>query len=123
MKPTKWTASDISKAYQVYLYFLNAQKSGRKYSKARENILLAEVIKKSRGSIEFFHCNISAALDKCGFEYVTGYKPRGNYNKTIDVIIAIDDYREAKMNDSNRGFSPSEIWEQVKAINHGREAF
>lgn len=43
---------------------------------------------RSEGSIEFKHCNVSAAMIDLGFPYLAGYKPRANYQALLGDVIA-----------------------------------
>jgi hypothetical protein len=43
---------------------------------------------RSDQSIEFKHCNISAALLDAGFPYITGYKRRSNYQALLAEVVA-----------------------------------
>lgn len=51
----------------------------RPYSKTEHNRLLQAVIDRSRGSIEYKHQNISAALKGLGEDWIPGYKPAFNF--------------------------------------------
>jgi len=51
---------------------------------------MRELPGRSEGAVEFKHANVSAALVDLGYPYVDGYKPRGNYQKSLlpEVIEA-----------------------------------
>jgi hypothetical protein len=44
---------------------------------------MQELTKRSRGSIEFRHQNISAVLDRLGYPWIRGYKPRFNFQAAL----------------------------------------
>ncbi len=81
--------------------------------------LAAKLNNRSEGSIEFKHQNISAILIEMGFPYISGYKPRYNYQFQLrDVVIA---HLAAHQNDlptlapvHRDSFSPYESkWDEV----------
>jgi hypothetical protein len=43
---------------------------------------------RSEQSVEFKHANISAVLIDLGFPYISGYKPRGNYQRLLREVVA-----------------------------------
>ena len=68
---------------------LEAELSGTPYNKARHRqALQRQLIHRSAGSIEFKHANISAALLDLGFPYISGYKPRMNYQALLADVVA-----------------------------------
>ena len=61
---------------------LTLELNGQQYSKAEHaRALVQRLDGRSRASLEFKHCNISAVLLALGYPYIDGYKPRGNYQK------------------------------------------
>jgi len=73
-----------------YLTMLTLELNGQRYNKTqRANALLHKLDGRSRQSIEFKHCNISAVMLALGFPYIDGYKPRGNFQgMLLDVVEA-----------------------------------
>ncbi|HRJ79949.1 MAG TPA: hypothetical protein PLF37_15730, partial [Planctomycetota bacterium] len=67
---------------------LEAELTGRPYSKTEHRKALLDHIKRSEGSIEFKHQNISAALQDLGLPWIAGYKPRSNYQ--IALLEAVE---------------------------------
>ena len=58
------------------------------YSKTTHRRRLAGALnKRSEGSIEFKHQNISAVLIELGYPYISGYKPRGNYQALLFEVV------------------------------------
>lgn len=72
-----------------YLKMLSAELAGVPYSKAsHRRALLPLLNQRSEQSVEFKHCNISAALVEAGFPYIGGYKPRANYQLLLSEVLA-----------------------------------
>lgn len=71
-----------------YLDMLVEELSGRPVNKAEHSRLLRKVLtERSKGSIEFKHANISAAMIDLGYRYVDGYKPRPNYQDLLRIVV------------------------------------
>ena len=57
---------------------------GERINKTRHRNALLPILKnRSEGSIEFKHQNISAVLARLGQPFISGYKPRFNYQQTL----------------------------------------
>lgn len=84
-----WSRIEDELIVADYFEMLHFELSGLPYSKTEHRKKLLSLIKRSEGSIEFKHANISAALIKMGLPYINGYKPRSNYQKELleDVIL------------------------------------
>lgn len=68
----------------TYLRMLTLELSGQHYVKTKLNRELLNVLKnRSKGSIEFKHCNISAAMTELGMPSIHGYKPRFNFQRRL----------------------------------------
>lgn len=82
--------SDIENDTIVAGYFsmLSDELSGRRYNKAAQNRSLQDQIGRSRGSIEFKMCNISAALRGLGLPTIKGYAPRFNFQMSLAEAAA-----------------------------------
>ncbi|GED22900.1 DUF3883 domain-containing protein [Halomonas halmophila] len=79
-----WSAEEIAAIVDTYHQMLIAELGQQRYNKAALNRQLAERLpKRSRSSIEFKHCNISAILRDADCPYVAGYKPRSNYQASL----------------------------------------
>src|SRR5690606_4955507 len=84
-----WTEAEVELAVSDYLDMLSRELRREKYNKAEHNRNLQPKLNgRSRGSIEFKHQNISAALLELGLPYVSGYKPRFNYQDLVLTIVA-----------------------------------
>lgn len=62
--------------------------NGQRYNKTEyAEALMQKLDGRSRGSVEFKHCNISAVLLALGYPNINGYKPRFNYQlELLDVV-------------------------------------
>jgi hypothetical protein len=68
---------------------LAAELAGVRYNKAaHRRDLLPRLADRSEQSVEFKHANISAALLDAGFPYISGYKPRSNYQALLSDVLA-----------------------------------
>jgi len=83
-----WTAAELVLIVADYFSMLEAELTGRPYSKTEHRKALLDHIKRSEGSIEFKHQNISAALQDLGLPWIAGYKPRSNYQ--IALLEAVE---------------------------------
>lgn len=82
-----WSREEIEAAVSDYFDMLALELRGDAVNKAEHNRLLRRVItSRSKGSIEFKHQNTSAVLIELGYPYISGYKPRRNYQ---DLLLAI----------------------------------
>lgn len=72
-----------------YFAMLAAELSGVPSNKAAHRRSLLQMLSgRSEQSIEFKHANISAVLIDVGFPYITGYKPRANYQGLLYEVVA-----------------------------------
>lgn len=79
-----WSISEVQAIVEDYFEMLKAELQDESYNKTDHARKLSPQLKnRSRGSIEFKHQNISAALIDLGFPYISGYKPRKNYQKLL----------------------------------------
>ena len=83
-----WTDAENDLIVADYLDMLRLELSGQSYIKSQRNVALRQFVKRSRGSVEFKHQNISAVLQRLGFPWIIGYKPLPNLQKSL--ISAID---------------------------------
>ncbi len=88
-----WSAREVALIVEDYFEMLKKELADQSYSKTNHRkLILPSLNKRSEGSIEFKHQNISAALMEMGLPFVRGYKPRFNYQQVL--IKAITDYLE-----------------------------
>jgi hypothetical protein len=83
-----WTDTENDLIVADYFEMLQLDLAGRPYNKAEHNRRLQQAIGRSRTSIEFKHQNISAALKGFGEDWIPGYKPAFNYQKSLDGAVA-----------------------------------
>jgi hypothetical protein len=78
-----WSAQELDLIVADYFAMLRDEIRGIRFNKAAHNRALQEATGRSKGSIEFKHCNITAVLDELGVEGIVGYKRRENYQGAI----------------------------------------
>lgn len=85
-----WTRIEVEACVADYLLMLTLELNGQSYNKtAHAQVLMARLNGRSRGSVEFKRCNISAALTDLGYPCIRGYLPRWNYQASLlDVVEA-----------------------------------
>lgn len=88
-----WNLQEIELILGDYFQMLTLEIRGQSYQKSgfRER-LRPKLQNRSNGSIEFKHQNISAVLVKYGLPYISGYKPRFNYQHLLEEAVL--DYLE-----------------------------
>ncbi|MDQ8698164.1 DUF3883 domain-containing protein [Hyphomicrobium sp. LHD-15] len=84
-----WTTGELILIVTDYFSMLDAELAGRAYSKAEHRRALLELVKRSEGSIEFKHQNISAVLQDLGLPWIPGYKPRSNYQNALLEAVEV----------------------------------
>ncbi|MBZ7922249.1 DUF3883 domain-containing protein [Ensifer adhaerens] len=83
-----WTDEENDAIVASYFSMLSNELSGRPYNKALQNRVLQGELARSRGSIEFKHCNISAAAKSFGLPVLSGYQPRFNFQMSLAEAIS-----------------------------------
>ena len=63
---------------------------GRPYSKTEHRRALQKVVRRSDGSIEFKHQNVSAVLRDLGHPWIDGYKPASNYQRSLLPLVVAE---------------------------------
>ena len=83
-----WTQDEIKTICSVYATMLVMEQRGIKYNKAqaRRNTL-PDLDGRSAGSYEMKCCNISAALNDQGMQWIKGYKPLKGYQHALKPAI------------------------------------
>jgi len=84
-----WIRREVELIVDDYFDMLGAELRGEPFNKAQHNaMLLLKLNGRSRGSIEFKHCNISSVLKDAGRPFIDGYKPRPNAQRgLLDEVI------------------------------------
>ncbi len=83
MKGNDWSEMENTAVVSTYFSMLSDELSGRDFNKAGRNRLLQDQIGRSRGSIEFKLCNVSAACVGLGLPTIKGYRPRFNFQMSL----------------------------------------
>jgi hypothetical protein len=79
-----WAFNEVTAIVNDYFDMLKKELMGIDYVKAEHRRNVAKLLNdRSEGSIEFKHQNISAVLIEMGLPYISGYKPRGNYQQLL----------------------------------------
>ncbi len=87
-----WSEAEVEAAVQDYFSMLRLELSGEKYNKTEHRKALIETLDdRSHSSVELKHQNISAVLIELGMPYISGYKPRGNYQRSL-LPTAVNSY-------------------------------
>ena len=83
-----WSRMEVEACVASYLTMLTLELNGQRYNKTEyAEVLMRKLDRRSRGSVEFKHCNISAVLLELGYPNINGYKPRFNYQlELLDVV-------------------------------------
>jgi len=83
-----WTWLEVEACVASYFDMLTLELKGEQYVKAKHRrALLEKVSSRSEGSIEFKYQNISAVLIELGYPYISGYKPKFNYQGMLKNAV------------------------------------
>lgn len=82
-----WTDTENDLIVADYFQMLKLDVAGSRYNKAEHNRRLQRALGRSHPSIEFKHRNISAVLKGFGEEWIPGYKPAFNFQKSLDDAV------------------------------------
>jgi len=83
-----WDRNEVEATVADYFHMLILELSGQSFNKTtHRRRLLAKLNNRNEGAIEFKHQNISAILIELGCPYITGYKPRGNYQQLLREVV------------------------------------
>ena len=88
MNANDWSDAENDAVVTAYFAMLSDELSGRPYIKADQNRALQQQIRRSRGSIEFKLCNVSAACLGLGLPIIKGYLPRFNVQMSLAEAAA-----------------------------------
>ena len=84
-----WTRREVELVVSVYLRMLRMQLMGQTPNKAEHNRQLQAMLPaRSKASIEYKHCNISAVLVELGVPPLVGYKPLFNYQQLLILVVS-----------------------------------
>lgn len=84
-----WSIEEVTLIVSDYFDMLTKQLSGINYVKSEHRRKVSRLLKnrRSEGSIEFKHQNISSILIELGMPYIPGYKARGNYQQLLKESV------------------------------------
>lgn len=88
MSTEDWTDHENDACVASYFAMLSQELAGETYNKAAQNRLLQEQTGRSRGSIEFKFCNVSAAFRGFGLPVIKGYQPRFNFQMALAEAVS-----------------------------------
>ena len=75
-----WSREEVEAIVADYLHMLTMELAGQHFNKTQHRRWLQGKLNgRSDASIEFKHCNISAAMIDLGFPSIRGYQRRSNY--------------------------------------------
>jgi hypothetical protein len=84
-----WSREEVEATVADYLAMLASELAGVPYNKTAHRRKLAELLDgRSEQAIEFKHANTSAVLIDLGFPYISGYKPRSNYQQLLYAAVS-----------------------------------
>jgi hypothetical protein len=87
--PNDWSREEVEATVADYLAMLASELAGVQYNKAAHRRDLAKQLdNRSEQAIEFKHANISAVLIDLSFPYISGYKPRSNYQQLLYEVVS-----------------------------------
>jgi len=110
-----WTAQEVDLVVADYFDMLRMELTGVSFIKARHNEALQKLIKRSKGSIEFKHQNISSVLMLLGEPRIAGYKPMRNFQKSL--VDGIERYLEHRKSiDLFKPFQTTGLTEENTAL-------
>lgn len=82
-----WSREEVEAIVADYLQMLTMELAGQSFNKTQHRRWLQGKLNgRSEASIEFKHCNISAAMIDLGFPYIRGYQPRSNYQALLAIV-------------------------------------
>ena len=86
---TDWSREEVEATVADYFAMLEVELAGTPFDKTEHRRQLLPMLDaRSEGSIEFKHQNISAVLIALGFPYISGYKPRSNYQHLLYEVVS-----------------------------------
>ena len=86
--PEDWSQEEAEAVVTDYFDMLAKELRGDDFNKAEHNRRLQQIlVRRTKGSIERKHQNISAILIQLGYPYVNGYKPLGNYQELLREVV------------------------------------
>ena len=120
---TVWSEKEVEIIVADYFDMLRSELQGHKYNKTEHRrSILPSLDGRSHSSVELKHQNISALMIELGLPYISGYKPRRNYQRNIlpdavlDFLIANPDIQSLISRDVEMVPEPPGIESILKAL-------
>jgi len=90
-----WTRQEVTLIIADYFSMLGKELRMEPLNKTQHrSLLLSQLTGRNHGAIEFKHQNISAALSLMGLPFISGYKPRYNFQREM-IVSVIQEYLAA----------------------------
>jgi hypothetical protein len=116
-----WSKEEVALVVADYFTMLHSELRGEAYNKTEHRRALKRAIPaRNDGSIEFKHQNISAILIQMGYPYISGYKPRGNYQGLLAEGVAQFLDRHARYSDE---LESATVLQPTNAAPHLRRSY
>jgi hypothetical protein len=79
-----WSLQEVKSTVLDYMAMWRLELSGQAYNKsAHRRALMAKLAGRTEAAVELKHQNISAVLRDMGYFWISGYKPRSNYQERL----------------------------------------
>lgn len=83
-----WSENEVRLVVADYFDMLEMELLGKTYKKSEHRkALIPQLSRRSEGSVEFKHQNVSSVLVEMGLPYIEGYKPRSNYQLILATEV------------------------------------
>ena len=83
-----WSPQEVRATVLDYMAMLKLELAGQTYNKsAHRRALRMRLADRSDGAVEMKHQNISAVLRDMGYFWISGYKPRSNYQGILAMEV------------------------------------
>ena len=87
-KGEDWSRLEVEACVADYRRMLTLELNGQRYNKTEHAHALMQILNgRSRQSLEFKRCNISAVLIDLGYPYINGYKRRSNVQSLLADVV------------------------------------
>lgn len=117
-----WSKEEVRYIIEDYFAMLQLEIKHQAYNKTKHRLsLLPKLNNRSKGAVEFKHCNISAALINMGLPFIKGYMPRFKYQKALleKEITHYIQIHQINLEDKFRAFAEeTDIKKQQKIISY-----
>ncbi|MBI3527209.1 MAG: DUF3883 domain-containing protein [Betaproteobacteria bacterium] len=85
---TAWSREEVEATVVDYLHMLTQELAGQVYNKTKHRqVLRHKLVDRSDAAIELKHQNISAVLLALGCPWISGYKPRSNFQNLLFQVV------------------------------------